>query len=132
MSLLQRGTFQLASGTVSEFKIDCDYLTDEDWECAAFMLARMTWPFSRVWGVPTGGNKLAECMSKYVMPTARPVTLLVDDVWTTGGSMNKFMREQGLNRIRGDAVKGAVLFARGPVPEYVTALFTIHDEWKGK
>ena len=35
MTLLQEGNFTLASGKTSEFKIECDALTQEDWSTAA-------------------------------------------------------------------------------------------------
>jgi adenine/guanine phosphoribosyltransferase-like PRPP-binding protein len=49
--------------------------------------------------------------------------LIVDDVWTTGGSMEE-------HRAGRDAI-GAVLFARGPVADWVTPLFTLNElAWK--
>ena len=118
-SLFQLGNFRLASGLQSGFKIECDALTDEDWTCLAWLLfQKIDEPFGFVEGVPTGGLKLAEKMRKYCTPGETEV-LVVDDVWTTGKSMIDYMKQRDLDGI------GAVVFARGPVDRWVTALFTM-------
>lgn len=110
----------LASGRRSAFKVECDELTDEEVDAACDLLAMAMVPFGSVAGVPHGGARVAASLARYVDPTSR-VSLVVDDVWTTGGSMQRFMEANHLN-----AHRGAVLFARGPVPPWVTALWTIH------
>lgn len=118
MNLLQRGDFTLASGQVSKFKIDCDALTDEDIETIAWMIQDNLRPkFGSVEGVPTGGYRLAEAMKKYCTPDESTL-LIVDDVWTTGGSMRKWRGG------RYDSY-GAVIFARQPVEPWVLPLFTM-------
>ncbi len=64
MSLLKQGEFTLHSGEKSFFKIDCDFLTDEDIETLAFMVSKKI-KFSGVSGVPTGGNRLKKALEKY-------------------------------------------------------------------
>lgn len=118
MSLFQTGNFVLASGKVSRFKIECDTLTDEDWETLALMLSSKLPPFGQVHGVPTGGLKLASVLKKLTHPTS-PQILVVDDVWTTGGSMWNFIEESGFNT---DYVIGAVAFSRGLTPWWVTSV----------
>jgi orotate phosphoribosyltransferase len=117
MSLFQLGDFTLASGKKSHFKIDCDFLCQDDWQAIAALLAeRIPCQFGSVEGVPTGGLALEQAMQAYCIP-GEPVTLLVDDVWTTGGSM---WRQRGS---RVSVVWGAVVFARTEVPAWVTPLF---------
>lgn len=122
MSLLQLADITLHSGRPSFFKIECDALTDEDWRAAAGMLARVLPPFALVEGVPRGGLPLARHLTPFAIPDAPGYDrrrLIVDDVWTTGGSME-------VHRAGRDAI-GAVLFARGPVAPWVTPLFRLHE-----
>jgi len=112
--LFQLGKFKLNSGAVSEYKIDCDALTDEDWKALAWLIAERLPLFSAVEGVPTGGLKLAEAMQCYVTPNTGPL-LIVDDVMTSGGSMERWRR--------GRPAIGAVVFARLMPPSWITPLF---------
>lgn len=112
-ALFQRGEHQLHSGGSSRWLIDVDALSDESIEAAAEWLASLLPPFGSVVGIPEGGLRLAKAMEKHA--TEGPV-LIVDDVLTTGASMET---EREGHEI------GAVLFARGPCPEWVTPLFEL-------
>ncbi len=119
--MFRSGAFKLASGVAADWKIDCDYLTRGDWGTIAHVVARMVAPFGAVEGVPRGGLPFAEALKRYVSPAAPYLftpLLIVDDVLTTGGSMERL-------RAGRDAF-GVVLFARGPCPEWVTPLFTLN------
>lgn len=116
-TLFTLGKHILSHGGESDFKIECDALSDADWECAAYLLSKRLPPFGAVEGVPTGGLKMAKAMEKYV--TEGPL-LVVDDVYTTGNSMAK--------RINSRFVTGAVLFARKQPPSWITPLFLITEE----
>jgi orotate phosphoribosyltransferase len=117
MNLFQKGQFTLNSGPTAHFKIECDALTNDDWECLAFLLFNRLPAFSSVEGVPTGGLKLAEAMKKYT--SSEGPLLIVDDVLTTGGSMERF---RGIR-----PAIGAVVFARAAcdVMHWVTPLFVM-------
>lgn len=122
MSLFQLGDFTLNSGEKSVFKIDCDALTGHDLIALALMASKVLGPFRRfgkVVSVPKGGDQLAALMEGYVT-AGHPATLIVDDVLTTGGSMNR-AREK-LND-QGVGVFGLVIFARGHCPSWVEPLF---------
>lgn len=120
MSLFQLGDFTLSSGEHSSFKIDCDALSKEDIECIAWLLSQRLPRFGSVEGVPTGGDRLAAAMQKYV--TKGPV-LIVDDVWTTGASI---LKQRGA---RADAIGGVIFARRRPISLIasmpVFALFTL-------
>lgn len=118
MSLFQQGKFRLHSGRRSWFKIECAYLAPEDWVALAKLISDYL-DFKDVVGVPTGGLKLAEALKFYRKDARfrRLPTLLVDDVLTTGKSMDK-MRQ----KIEGDVI-GVVVFARGPVPKWIFPIF---------
>jgi pyrimidine operon attenuation protein/uracil phosphoribosyltransferase len=68
-------------------------------------------------GVPQGGLRLAKACRKYAIEH-HAVVLIVDDVLTTGASM-----EDERKKHRDRPVIGVVLFARGPRPGWVNALF---------
>lgn len=118
MSLFQLGKFISHSGNELEWKIECDALTDDDWDCLAKMISERT-QFGSVYGIPRGGTKLAKALEKYITPDS-PIHLVVDDVWTTGNSMRVVMKPGDL---------GFVVFAREQIPfevdTYTRALFTM-------
>lgn len=121
MSLFNTGFFKLHSGLSSDFKIDCDALTDGDIRTIALQLVRRLPGYYEVEGIPQGGLRLAEAMKDYAVPF-QPIRsdkiLIVDDVFTTGRSMEK---QRGS---RNRAI-GAVIFARGDAPAWVTPLFRL-------
>jgi len=115
LSLFNTGFYKLHSGQASNFKIDCDALTDEDIGTIALQLVQRLPEFGWVEGVPTGGIRLAEAMVRYT-DRHSDVILIVDDVFTTGASMEA-KRDYRLN------VFGAVIFARAETPAWITPLF---------
>lgn len=126
MGLFQLGDFTLNSGERSVFKIDCDALTGHDLIALALMGSKALGPFRRfgkVVPVPKGGDQLAALMEGYTT-AGHPATLIVDDVLTTGGSMN---RARGKLNDEGVGVFGLVIFARGPCPSWIAALFKMGD-----
>lgn len=120
MSLFRLGDFTLHSGDKSRWKIDCDILSTSDWDTLAFMIAEQI-TFNLVIGIPGGGDKLALALKQYETRFhVSKLVLLVDDVLTTGGSMEAYRKElllKGLN------VVGVVVFARGKCPPWIKPLF---------
>lgn len=110
----------LHSGRRSSFKFECDDLTDDEVSALCALLVKVLPPFGSVSGVPTGGLRLEEALRPHV--TAGPL-LLVDDVWTTGGSMKRHWMELGSPT---DILTG-VLFARGPTPPSVAVVLALHE-----
>lgn len=125
MSLFQSGYFQLASGQFSTFKVDCDHLTDGDIDTVARMLVHRLPSFYAVEGVPTGGLRLAEAMRQWTVSDAG-IFLIVDDVFTSGGSMEKF-KAQTTQRYNDPYTKGAVIFDRSidGTPDWITPLWRL-------
>ena len=109
------------SGIDLQWKIDCDALSDEDIETCAWMIAQKCL-FGSVIGIPTGGFRLEKALWKYASDDFRKI-LIVDDVLTTGGSMLKEFNAARLIGYSEENIKCAVIFARGKLPENVTALF---------
>lgn len=126
-ALFQIGDFTLASGQKSRWKIECDGLTPTDWDALALMtMERFPHRFVEVVGVPRGGVPYADALDLYTdLGATSRRALVVDDVWTTGGSMQRFI-DQHDELVALDSMghlDRAVVFARNPVPEGVVALF---------
>jgi hypothetical protein len=120
MGLFELGDFTLHSGDKSNFKIECDYLTDGDWECLAKMLLERLPRFRDVEGIPNGGLMLEHFLFPYATGESKDPILIVDDVHTTGLSFNDHIKDR-----EGEFI-GAVVFARGIVhQEWIMPLFQL-------
>jgi orotate phosphoribosyltransferase len=129
MNLFQLGEFSLHSGRTSNFKIECDALTDGDIECLASMLNLRVPVFSSVIGIPEGGLRLAHAMEQYTSKSGPP--LIVDDVYTTGKSFMDFKRLHYPHTY----VVGGVLFARTRVAfehNWIHPLFILSEPFSFK
>jgi len=87
--LFRNMDFLSSAGLELQWKVVCDDFDDKDWQWCASRVAE-TFYFKEVHGVPTGGNKFAEALLPYCNYEAR-FTLVVDDVLTTGKSMENTM-----------------------------------------
>ena len=58
-TLFKLGIVPLHSGGYSDFKIDCDALTDEDMRCLAYLIWQRVGSFNPAIGIPNGGLRLA-------------------------------------------------------------------------
>lgn len=113
---LLRKSFVMHNGKPSDFKIECDALTDEEIETFAMLIAKR-FQFRDVVPVPRGGYRIRGALKKYC--SAGPL-LIVDDVLTTGLSME-------MERIEPSDI-GVVLFARGPCPDWVHPVFSLWED----
>lgn len=122
MNLFRTGPFTLHSGRVSPWKIDCDALTGEDWDTLARVAALDVLPFFSIVEAVPGAEYFADAMRRYAQPQYDPNRglLIVDDVLTTGGSMET----QRLGR----TATGLVVFARQRPAPWITALFTFNAQ----
>ena len=121
MALFRLGEFILHSGSKSFWKIDCETLTDEDWATLARIIYESVPRFRRVIGIPKGGMKLAEALEPYCSFEKGHPLLIVDDVLTTGKSMEKMKKDIGEDCI------GAVVFARGKCPDWIESVVTVNN-----
>lgn len=123
MNLFQRGDFTLHSGAKSKWKVECDALTDEDWEgLAAIAVERMP-KFSTAIGVPRGGLPFARALDKYRDASVDRV-LIAEDVTTTGSSMEA-IRMKVATELPDKEIVGVVAFCRGRCPDWVTPLWVL-------
>lgn len=127
MNLFQLGDFTLNSGAKSAWKLECDALTDEDWKALAAMVKHLVGPFSSVEGVPRGGLKLAEHLLPHVALIGSAMHLIVDDVLTTGGSMERLRAAH--KGPMGEGITGAVIFARGQCPFWIHPVFQMPERF---
>lgn len=128
MSLFIQKDFKGNSGKELDFKIECDALSDESIETIAYLINKNCKEgkikFSEVSGVPRGGIRIENALNKYIDPDG-DYLLIVDDVLTTGGSM-----ERHKEKIKTDKkVLGFVIFDRGelnvPTRSWVQPVFTM-------
>lgn len=99
--------------SASFWKIECDVLSDKDLHTLSLIAKEVLPQYSVTIGIPQGGLALARHMEKF---TTHGPALIVDDVFTTGDSMNR------MRNVCPDA-HGLVIFARGPVPDWITPIF---------
>lgn len=118
-TLFQTGSFRLANGQSSTHKVECDALSCNDWITLAYLASKILPPFGFVEGVPTGGLKFAKRLESHATPGCSTL-LIADDVFTTGGSMERY--RNGRNAI------GIVAFSRGSPPEWIRAIWQLAKE----
>lgn len=125
MNLFRNGLFSLSSGQHSLLKLDLDALSPLDWNTLALLALRLPTlqqGFGRVLGVPTGGTPFAKALGPFI---SKGPTLLVDDVLTTGRSLETLRARL---EDEGKTALGLVVFSRGHPPEWVDALFYLHEQ----
>ena len=119
--LFQKIDFTSHAGLDLAWKIEMDALSHGEWECIAQMIMELTPPFKEAIGIPRGGNILGKLMNKHGTGKREDPICIVDDVLTTGTSMNEFKtKRQWRNPSK---YIGWVVFARSQTPHWVNALF---------
>lgn len=128
MGLFQRGLFTANSGKTLSWKIECDFLTESDLRCLAMELVVKRFKFKQVVSIPTGGDRLAKILQEFIDPESG-VTLIVDDVLTTGNSMNKMYAKLTQEESMA-AVYGIVIFNRTRyTPIWIRPLLTLGPDF---
>jgi hypoxanthine phosphoribosyltransferase len=127
MQLFLKKDVILHSGQPTDFKIECDALSYPDIEMLAFVISKK-YKFRDVYGVPSGGIKFEAALANYrnTHDLSLPI-LIIDDVLTTGHSMNDYRKK--LTQERPDAnIIGVVIFSRGKCPAWVDPIFQMWKE----
>ena len=126
LNLFERIEFQSHSGLPLYWKIECDALTSDEIDTLAFVISKR-FNFKSVYGVETGGARLANALQRYCKNDG--LILIVDDVLTTGTAISyvagKLIRKLRLESMAN--IRGIVLFARGPCPEWVIPMFQLNS-----
>lgn len=120
-SLFQLGACVLPNGRTTHFKIECDILTQNDWESLARLAVEVLPPFGQVEGVPRGGVMFADALAKYISDGSTTL-LIADDVWVSGTSMERW-------RAGRENTIGIVAFTRAMIapPPWVKTLFSMQS-----
>lgn len=127
VDLFQTQDFRAHSGEQLTWKIECDALSTAEWDTLATMIYEYEpQRFGEVVGIPRGGLPLARALEGYATRNDEDPILIVDDVLTTGGSMNTFQMDYFRNRDPRRGYIGWVVFARIPCEHangWISALF---------
>ena len=126
IDLFQRIDFTSHSGLDLTWKIEMDALTRDEWECIAHMIIELSPPFKEAIGIPRGGVKLGKLLNLHGTGKREDPICIVDDVLTTGGSMNEFKQKRHWRNP--SKYIGWVVFARNKPPSWVKALFQMPIE----
>lgn len=114
------------SGEQLHWKIEMDALDDAEWKCIARMILEYeTRPFQAAIGIPRGGLTLSSYLNEYSTQNPEDPYLIVDDVLTTGGSMEEFKEEH----FKDKKVVGWVVFSRNRPSDWVNVLFQMPKHW---
>lgn len=127
--LFQAIDFTSHAGKALNWKIEMDALSMQEWDCLAQMIYEYE-PrnFGEVIGIPRGGLPLQRALEGYATGNEKDPILIVDDVLTTGGSMNTFRMDYCLDRDPRRSYMGWVVFARTPLEHsnsWISSLFTM-------
>ena len=108
------------SGNELHWKIECEAIFPNEWKCIAKMIMEheMT-PFQSAVGIPRGGVELGRWLNEFSTGNSQDPYLIVDDVLTTGESMEEYKEKYFKNK----NVIGWVVFARNFPPTWVKTLF---------
>jgi hypoxanthine phosphoribosyltransferase len=121
------GEFRSHSGILLPWKLECDDLSDNDIRGLAAIIASKFY-FRGVHGVPRGGIRLANALQRYTVSHSNYPLLIVDDVMTTGTSMEETKKKLG--KIANNAY-GVVLFSRtNVIPNWIFPLFIVGYEFR--
>lgn len=134
MPLFKLESFKSASGNILPFKIECDALTDVDLKCIGYLIEQhikysnnMGNTYKDIIGIPTGGARLLKYVDiDNLVTKSSEYILLIDDVLTTGSTINKFI----LNNNITSNYEILVLFDRSGSDDfnyYVESIFKVNE-----
>lgn len=125
MGLFEKINFISHSGLELDFKIECDALDDHDWQTLAHIIGKK-YMFGEIVAIPNGGLKLGDELTCYTDSYSDTI-LIVDDVLTTGNSMEaayKEIKEESPSA----KIKGVVVFARSKPAYWIDPIFQMWEE----
>ena len=121
--------FKSHAGLDLSWKIEMDALSENEWFTIARMILEISPPFHSAIGIPRGGVKLAALLNEFATDNEKDPICIVDDVLTTGKSMEHFLSQYWRNRRPFTAI-GWVVFSRAQTPDWVQALFQMPEDMR--
>ena len=107
MNLFIREDFISHAGLPLTWKVECDALTDNDYEALAKIVSEKL-TFRDVKGIPRGCIPFEKALKPYCTNDENDPLLIADDVYTTGTSMREVYEEGAI---------GIVVFARNEITD---------------
>jgi orotate phosphoribosyltransferase len=107
MNLFIREDFISHAGLPLTWKVECDALSDGDYEALAKIVSEKI-KFKDVVGIPRGGIPFENALKQYASNDENDPLLICDDVYTTGTSMREVYQEGAI---------GIVVFARNEITD---------------
>lgn len=132
--LIHLGEHVLHSGLKSNFKLIADQFIEDNLEELVYLIKEVVGPFRSVEGIPAGGTRLAEALIPHTVSSGmgvpfRNLHLIIDDVMTTGGSMERARQQhRGQGPAGRPGIIGVVVFTRISPPPWIRAIFTLPSE----
>jgi hypothetical protein len=123
IDLFQKIDFTSHAGLDLTWKIEMDALSHREWECISHMIRELSPPFREAIGIPRGGNVLGKLLNRHGTGKEEDPICIVDDVLTTGMSMDTYREEMDIERWQKSCALGWVVFARVRPPKWIKALF---------
>jgi hypothetical protein len=123
--LFQKMDLVSHSGLYLDFKIDCDALRTQDWDCLSYLVSQR-FKFQYVHGIPGGGINFERSLRQY--RSRDGLYLIADDVLTTGKTMEEhrnFMMKW--LEITTNDIVGIVVFSRIETPEWIRPIFKLWE-----
>ena len=107
MNLFIREDFISHAGLPLTWKVECDALSEGDYEALAKIVSEKI-KFKDVVGIPRGGIPFENALKQYSSNDENDPLLICDDVYTTGTSMREVYQEGAI---------GIVVFARNEIKD---------------
>ena len=123
IDLFQKIDFTSHAGLDLPWKVEMDALSHREWECISHMIRELSPPFREAIGIPRGGNVLGKLLNRHGTGKEEDPICIVDDVLTTGMSMDTYREEMDIERWQKSCALGWVVFARVRPPKWIKALF---------
>lgn len=123
--------FKSHTGKLLSWKIECNDLSKDDIKCITNVIIHRI-SYQHVLCPPTKSKQLRRLIAllkHHATKEGRYAYLIIDDVLTTGKSMEQeyqFLQNHGIEK---RLITGIVIFARNECPHWITPIFQLNDRF---